>query len=695
MASILDVKKIKIPIIQRDYVQGRGDEQAQEVLQSFLDTIFNTLKNKKRLHLDFIYGIREKEWFIPIDGQQRLTLLYLLLWYFAKKEQRALENVLSYETRVAAREFCKVLTTFAIDFAQESISEQIKNSKKFLPYWQYDPTISSMLKVLDEIHKRDDGSIGFDHICNITFEIFEMQDFDLLQAEELYRKMNARGKVLSSFENFKAIVQKIVFHRYPNLYKEIAKKFEGVWVDSFWKMQQSCSEVDELFMRFVFFITEMRSFTLGLKENVQSPLFWERFYSDKDNLDFLQNYLDKVEELKSKAQWIEKEIRFFEPKKESTLFDEVVYGYEDMSIANKLLAYLLFEAVVREWEEIAIEQLMRIARNYIHRIRALRNGRIDYEINLSYKEIKRHIDLFAQFFRSNENPLLPARLTPYEILQTATMDERMRQEQEKVVLMQKYDLHNEIMQLEEHPYLQGDLSLLLACSFKSKISWFYQHFHELFECETHLLARALLAVGEYAIWIGSALRGGKYFFGEEGKWEIVFTINEKNREKTAIFDKFFAALANHTLLQDGLQEIIARRLKEYEGVTKDWIYYFLKYPIILTPQKSYRNIFGWLNGYDDFGHIEKLESPKRVTNRRINVYLLALLDTLGVENVEEMVGIDEDDGMSFIDWPERHMQIWVEGEHIVVYNNEREYDEIALFAKEDAILQAKRIIDDL
>ena len=54
---LLESKKISIPIIQRDYAQGREDEF--EKREKFLSTIFNHLENTEHLHLDFIYG-REK-----------------------------------------------------------------------------------------------------------------------------------------------------------------------------------------------------------------------------------------------------------------------------------------------------------------------------------------------------------------------------------------------------------------------------------------------------------------------------------------------------------------------------------------------------------------------------------------------------------------------------------------------------------
>ena len=86
--------KIIIPIIQRDYAQGRKDEETNEVRNEFVDALFNYLdEGIPNRDLDFIYGTLRKPIesgstelisFIPLDGQQRLTTLFLLHWYLSQ-----------------------------------------------------------------------------------------------------------------------------------------------------------------------------------------------------------------------------------------------------------------------------------------------------------------------------------------------------------------------------------------------------------------------------------------------------------------------------------------------------------------------------------------------------------------------------------------------------------------------------------
>ena len=68
-------KTILIPLLQRDYVQGGSED----VIGPFLDALI-----EKECDLTYIYGYEENGCFVPVDGQQRLTTLWLLhLYLFA------------------------------------------------------------------------------------------------------------------------------------------------------------------------------------------------------------------------------------------------------------------------------------------------------------------------------------------------------------------------------------------------------------------------------------------------------------------------------------------------------------------------------------------------------------------------------------------------------------------------------------
>lgn len=75
----------------------------------------------------------------PLDGQQRLTTLFLLHWYAAgfskepvsESERKFLKNF-SYETRADARIFCESLCGFVPGKLQKKLSETIIDQSWFL-----------------------------------------------------------------------------------------------------------------------------------------------------------------------------------------------------------------------------------------------------------------------------------------------------------------------------------------------------------------------------------------------------------------------------------------------------------------------------------------------------------------------------------------------------------------------------------
>lgn len=75
---------ITIPTLQRDYIYGAGTEKTETVLNNILDTFKKAFESGQEETLDFVYGSESKaKEFMPLDGQQRLTTLYLLHYYAA------------------------------------------------------------------------------------------------------------------------------------------------------------------------------------------------------------------------------------------------------------------------------------------------------------------------------------------------------------------------------------------------------------------------------------------------------------------------------------------------------------------------------------------------------------------------------------------------------------------------------------
>jgi uncharacterized protein with ParB-like and HNH nuclease domain len=216
--ELLKAHRVEIPIIQRDYAQGRVENT--DIRQNFLIALKDSLINKTHIKLDFIYGSIAEETFQPLDGQQRLTTLFLLYWYAAMKSNindmniRNLLSRFSYETRISSREFCNALVnnSLIISNTQVKLSDEIIDSNWFFLSWKKDPTINSMLSTIDDIHQLFfEINDLWDRLVNedlILFYYVELENIGL--TDDLYIKMNARGRLLTSFENFKAGFQKVI-----------------------------------------------------------------------------------------------------------------------------------------------------------------------------------------------------------------------------------------------------------------------------------------------------------------------------------------------------------------------------------------------------------------------------------------------------------------------------------------------------
>lgn len=298
--QFLEKYKIEIPIIQRDYAQGRkGKEELRrsfltnlkEALDKKLDKEKEALDKEKELKLDFVYGAINNNTLTPLDGQQRLTTLWLLHWHVALRAGK-LEEVceklkkISYETRVSSREFCEQLCNCenfkSFKPENDKIVEFITNQTWFYSAWKQDPTIQSMLRMLSGTKETDKSGNDFiDGIeelfdgvkdlkdfteywerlsrenCPITFYHLLLENFGL--SDDLYIKMNARGKQLTDFENLKADLIGYIQENKWEIQNDIAIKFDTTWTDLFQENKNNENEIDDIYFTFLnrFFWNEL------------------------------------------------------------------------------------------------------------------------------------------------------------------------------------------------------------------------------------------------------------------------------------------------------------------------------------------------------------------------------------------------------------------------------------------------------
>lgn len=287
--SLLKSKKIVIPIIQRDYAQGRkGKEFLRE---RFLNQLFDAIqKNSNPLVLDFVYGSLEDNTLYPLDGQQRLTTLWLLHWYLAlcartlNKDKEVLQKF-SYETRISSRTFCQKLCDINETYEPKhhGIRSFIRNQRWYYSDYDQDPTIQSMLRMLEGTDIKDSNEIDIidgieeyyikrefteekaksllerlkdEENAPIKFYLLNMEDKNMPLTDDLYIKMNARGKILTDFENFKADLLKYKEKKNDREYlipgnDNFSVQMDTNWTDLFWLFRSTENQIDEIYMSFL------------------------------------------------------------------------------------------------------------------------------------------------------------------------------------------------------------------------------------------------------------------------------------------------------------------------------------------------------------------------------------------------------------------------------------------------------------
>lgn len=298
---------IEIPIIQRDYAHGRlGKENLRK---NFLADLKKALDNESpykdtSMKLDFIYGSIENGKLNPLDGQQRLTTLWLLHWYIALRAKQLSEvncstfRKFTYETRISSREFCENLCMpeHFTNYSGNDIVGFIINKTWFYSAWKQDPTIQSMLRMLggtkvadkkgediidgiEELFQNTNEDVFKDYWRLLTekdaivFYHLPLSDFGL--SDDLYIKMNARGKQLTGFENFKADIigyitkqaqDETIEHSIRTEWEKLLDPENGIpikldtdWTDIFWKSRSGDNRIDEIFFTFLnrFFWNEL------------------------------------------------------------------------------------------------------------------------------------------------------------------------------------------------------------------------------------------------------------------------------------------------------------------------------------------------------------------------------------------------------------------------------------------------------
>lgn len=593
--------KIEIPLIQRDYAQGRPGAHVEEIRTSFLQALLGALSGGEPVGLDFIYGRVHQGTLNPLDGQQRLTTLFLLHWYLASRTGHLVPNApwakLSYETRPSARLFCESVVIHPLPPSILAPSEWIKDQPWYLHTWRNDPSIASMLVMIDAINQEVnrlnpplDPQVAWANLTRVDAPAvsFYLLPLDDMQSdEELYIKMNSRGKPLTDFETFKARFEQDIAHSARA--DEFAHKIDGPWSDLMWPYRGENEIVDDEFIRYIDYITEICELRDGeVSSGRLGPRARAVFGAENpragEHLAFLFVAFDAWQDADHIAATFESVLSTALPGDED--YDQhkaVLFGSTDVN---------LFEQCCRQFDSqrggnraFPLQQSLLLYATLLHAIEKTEDfpRRIRVLRNL----------LAASAEDEVRRPNMPGLLKDVEAIirggdlngvtklsANQVQDERVKRE----LLIAHPDLTASIYRLEDHPILRGSLASfdLDAEMLQSRATAFEKAFSD--PKDWLIVAGALLATGDYQ---RRRPHTESWQFGtsspaNEAVWRTLLTAAPRGdlAAPRAVMGEFLDGVTRSgSDLLTHLNSVISERLLERERRRHfDWRYYFLKYP---------------------------------------------------------------------------------------------------------------------
>ena len=387
--------QIVIPSLQREYVQGNRCDK----ISPFIDYLLEGLEGKDGIDLNYMYGTILKNddgttSFVPIDGQQRMTTLWLLRLYLTARANvqqpgthRSMVQRLEYRTREYAREFCRALSEHVdaivtpelklVDFTQQPW---------FIDAWRHDVTVQGCMATLQIIDKEIGSRSASELLEQFDEKIrFSLQTLDDDINDDIYIKMNGRGIHLTEFENLKAWLDQRVEREYasnsddPDFIRRWQHCMDNEWADMVWqnryvRKDDDENPIDNLMLRLLYTLAYLYWFQPNEKESINEGRDDQRrelchelgIDSNDDLVDYLLSHLnlgqseklkifsheslqfiaDKLDCLCSRWKQLNGLDLYFWKESETTLFfqmfldgalDSIPYG--KLALCHAVLAY--------------------------------------------------------------------------------------------------------------------------------------------------------------------------------------------------------------------------------------------------------------------------------------------------------------------------------------------------------------------
>lgn len=505
--ELITQNTIVIPKVQRDYVYGREETKVQKVLDGMLDDIFNAVINDKQTVLDFVYGgayVRKgdnESGVIPLDGQQRLTTLFLLHFFaslLGDENGDTINDVnallkFRYETRQSATEFCSSLVEgIRNNLIKNNYKPSNKNLKTlitddalYLGTYDNDPTIISMLNVLDKIEQKwIERQMEKLNPClwnrlwnrkNVRFYYLSLENFGL--TDDLFIKMNARGKKLTQFEIFKSDIIATIQKVDSDLKDKFSIQMDNQWIDVVWaytnqeisdkrKVLDVTNEADQkydILFHNILLIEKYRrnlptfdiASILSDKDAINAVMDLFDFFYDihKDKGGFAA-YFNEYFYFSDKKTGEDDKIRLFWQQKKSSVFELAMSG--ELTVAEMVYLYALYLLYSEQKNSDISGRCLRVIRNLVTASTRAGDARTEklHDFMLEIEYIIKNDGYVKQLtIQDKENGFV----INGEFHKLAFLQHVWNEEYNK----QQMNIYPNLLQYENHDILRGALSLFM------------------------------------------------------------------------------------------------------------------------------------------------------------------------------------------------------------------------------------------
>lgn len=528
--------------------------------------------------------------------------------------------------------------------------------------WINDPTVRGMLTMLDEIQKRfADIDDLWNKLDKINFYFRDIEEMEL--TDDIYIKMNSRGKPLTDFEHFKAELLKIIRSENNDeaASKRIGLKIDREWTDLLWVYRDEYNLVDNRFLNFfriisliLIYKSDRSSSEFDLKDDFS---LLDRLYKNQpNNVAFLELAFDCMVNIQNKTLISNSSITnpigdFFgsflssghhehgkvvAPQQITNLdiLEEVLNGKalktNTLYWIIMLYSFLLYLMKYDTIKEIDFRRRLRVVVNLL---KNSRNEVVDTPNGDAGNRMPANL-------RQVENIILSG-----EISDCITIDNdkrqnfnviQMEEERQKLQFTNEHPEHSaNLFQLEDYHLLQGRTDIV-----GYENTHLYQRFINVFDtCSRDMIDCAMLATYDYSqrlnnwcIQLGS---GSQDEIGDKA-WYALFhptgKITDFNKTKKSLRSLLEADVEiDDKYLQDRIDAYLSecRTKNQY-----DWRYYYIEYPCF-RPRR-----YGKYTMYDDQPYaLVALFSEKRESSNAYQCMLQALIEDKAVASSVERCDI--------------------------------------------------------